>query len=295
MPVNCLYQDESKVAIMRIAVLLTTFNRREKTLSCLSSLYAQQLPVDVSIEVFLTDDGSKDGTADSVNEMFPAVHIFHGNGSLFWAGGMRNSWKQALQYSFDHFLLLNDDTILDEKAISILLQSNQSGTAVCVGTTLDKASGALSYGGRKVSSGLQLKSYQVHSNTDYLECDLGNANIMLVPKAVVDKVGILSDVFTHGIADYDYTLKVKKSGFRVLVAPGILGYCVDDHGNNWKSAKVGLKERIQYLKSPKGLAYSEYLHYIKSHFPLHYPSAFCKLWMKTFFPFLWDNFKKSNS
>lgn len=280
---------------MRIAVLLTTFNRKEKTISCLESLYAQQLPADVAFEVFLTDDGSKDGTADAVKKTFPEVHVFHGNGSLFWAGGMRNSWKQAIQHEFDYFLLLNDDTVLHENAINILLESNRKQKAVCVGTTLDKASGSLSYGGRKVSNGFQLKSYKVHSDTDYVECDLGNANIMLVPKAVVDKIGILSDVFTHGIADYDFTLKAKKNGFPVLVAPGILGYCVDDHGNNWKSAKVGLKERIQYLKSPKGLAYKEYLHYIKSHFPLHYPSAFCKLWMKTFFPFLWDSFKKSNS
>jgi GT2 family glycosyltransferase len=281
---------------MKIAVLLTTFNRKEKTIACLQSLTAQKLPDGVEIEVFLTDDNSKDGTADAVKDVFPGIHVYGGSGSLFWAGGMRYSWKQAMLYPFDYFLLLNDDTVLYEKAISILLDSNRTEIAVCVGTTLDKASGSLSYGGRKVSSGFfQLKSYKVHSDTSYVECDLGNANIMLVPRDVVNKVGILSDVFTHGIADYDYTLKVKKQGFPVLVAPGILGYCVDDHGNNWKSAKVGLKERIKYLKSPKGLAYKEYLHYIKSHFPLHYPSAFCKLWMKTFFPFLWDSFKKSNS
>ncbi|MBB1286132.1 glycosyltransferase family 2 protein [Flavisolibacter sp. BT320] len=280
---------------MRIAVLLTTFNRKEKTLTCLESLYAQQLPAGLTFEVFLTDDNSKDGTAEAVQESFPDVHIFHGNGSLFWAGGMRNSWRHALQHQFDYYLLLNDDTVLHENAIHVLLESNRKQTSVCVGTTLDKNSGTLSYGGRKVYSSLQLKSYKVHSDTEYVECDLGNANIMLVPNAVVDKIGILSDVFTHGIADYDFTLKAKKNGFQVLVAPGILGYCVDDHGNNWKSTKVSLKERIQYLKSPKGLAYKEYLHYIKSHFPLHYPSAFCKLWMKTFFPFLWDSFKKSNS
>lgn len=280
---------------MRIAVLLTTFNRKEKTISCLKSLYSQQLPAGVTFEVFLTDDNSKDRTAEAVKEAFPEVHVFHGSGSLFWAGGMRNSWRHALQRQFDYYLLLNDDTVLQENAIHILLESNRKQAAVCVGTTLDKASGSLSYGGRKVSSGLQLKSYKVHSDTEFVECDLGNANIMLVPKAVVDKVGILSEAFTHGIADYDFTLKAKKGGFPVLVAPGILGYCVDDHGNNWKTTKTSLKERIQYLKSPKGLAYKEYLYYIKSHYPLHYPSAFCKLWMKTFFPFLWDSFKKSNS
>ena len=76
------------------------------------------------------------------------------------------------------------------------------------------------------------------------------------------------------------------------MAPGFLGSCVDDHGNNWMPQKTSFKQRIQYLKNPKGLAYKEYLQFIRSHFPLSYPTAFCKLWLKTFFPFLWETFKK---
>jgi GT2 family glycosyltransferase len=115
---------------------------------------------------------------------------------------------------------------------------------------------------------------------------------MLVHNEVVRKVGILSEVYTHGLADYDYTLQVNKAGFNVYVAPGYLGTCLNDHGNNWKSHNTSLKQRIQYLKSPKGLAYNEYMTFIRKHFPLSYPFAFCNVWMKTFFPFIWDTFKK---
>lgn len=114
---------------------------------------------------------------------------------------------------------------------------------------------------------------------------------MLVSKQVVEKIGILASHFTHCLADYDYSLKARKAGFPVAIAPGFLGKCVNDHGRNWKSQSTTLKERISYLKSPKGLAYKEYLRFIKDHFPLSLPSAFCKLWIKTFFPFLWDTFK----
>jgi GT2 family glycosyltransferase len=118
---------------------------------------------------------------------------------------------------------------------------------------------------------------------------------MLVPREIVRKIGILSEDYTHSIADFDYTLKAKKAGFKAVVVPGILGYCTDDHGNNWKSANVSLRDRIKYLKSPKGLAYEEYLHFIKKHFPSHLPEAFIKLWLKTLFPALWDKFKRSES
>ncbi len=282
---------------MKIAVLLATYNRKQKTLTCLDSVKKQRLNSDIETTVFLTDDASTDGTADAVARFFPDVKLIKGTGSLFWAGGMRSSWGEALAYDPDFYLLLNDDTTLTEDAFSVLLKcvdtgNNKSKPAICIGSTVDQGTGKISYGGRKLNTRYAWDSYLVHSETEVLECDLGNANIMLVPRAIVQQLGILSDVYTHSLADYDYTLKAKEAGFRVLSAPGFLGTCVDDHGNNWKSNKVKLKERISYLKSPKGLAYKEYLKFISDHFPLSYPSAFCKLWMKTFFPFLWDTFKK---
>ena len=284
---------------MKIAVLLTSYNRKFKTLACLESLKNQQFADDVELAVYLTDDASADGTANAVKKTFANANIYHGNGSLFWAGGMRNSWKHALASDPDYYLLLNDDTVLVQTAVTALLKcsknarGNTGKAAICIGSTVDQNTGEISYGGRRLNSKISWSSGQlIHSETDSLSCDVANANIMLVPKEVVKQIGILSEVYTHRLADYDYTLNAKKAGYKVLVAPGFLGSCVDDHGNNWKSGNTTLKERIQYLMSPKGLAYKEYLKFIKDHFPLSYPSAFCKLWMKTFFPFVWDTFKK---
>lgn len=282
---------------MKIAVLLATFNRKEKTLSCLKRLYEQKLPEGTEIDVFLTDDASTDGTADAVKKEFPLVKVFFGSGSLFWAGGMRNSWYKAIETNPDYYLLLNDDTVLQLTALKNLLRyyslhPNQPAT-LCIGSTIDNATGQISYGGRKLYSSKKVQSHSVYSDTEFIECDLANANIMLVPKEVVKRIGILSDDFTHSIADFDYTLKAKKAGCKAVVVPGILGHCVDDHGNNWKSSNVSLKERIKYLKSPKGLAYKEYLHFIRKHFPSHLPEAFFKLWLKTLFPVVWDKFKRS--
>lgn len=284
---------------MTIAVLLTTFNRKQKTLACLQNLKQQQLPDDVKLEVFLTDDASKDGTAAAVNADFPETHVYNGNGSLFWAGGMRSTWREALKIDADFYLLLNDDTLLKNTAIAELLQcsnfvkSKTSKPAICVGSTADDETGKLSYGGRKLRDKNSWDGGDfVFSKTEYVDCDVANANILLVPAEVVKQIGILSDKFTHGLADYDYTLKAKKEGFGLVVAPGFLGTCIDDHGNNWKSANTTLKERIAYLKSPKGLAYKEYLGFIKEHFPKSYSSAFFKLWLKTLFPVIWDKFKK---
>ncbi len=111
-------------------------------------------------------------------------------------------------------------------------------------------------------------------------------------KLPVVTIGIFDERYTHGIADFDYSMSAVKKGIPVLLAPNIGGICIHDHGKPWKPNNVPLKERISYLKSPKGLAYKEYLYYIKKHFPLFLPYSFIMLWLKTLLPFIWTNFKK---
>ncbi|SER84517.1 glycosyltransferase family 2 protein [Pedobacter rhizosphaerae] len=280
---------------MEIAVLITVFNRKEKTLSCLKSLFNQKLDKKITFKVFLTDDNSSDGTAEAVKHTYPEVNIFKGNGNLFWAGGMRNSWTMALNSNPDYYFLLNDDTFLKENCISSLLKyysTNTTVPAITIGSTWDSFKNEISYGGHKLYHPKKVPCYNLFSETEFLACDMANANIMLVPKEIVQKIGILSSAYTHSIADFDYTLRAKKAGFKIMVAPGILGLCVDDHPDLQSLAKKSLKQRIAHLKSPKGLAYQEYMAFIGQHFPSHRPAAFVKIWTKTLFPTIWHKLKR---
>lgn len=276
-----------------IAVLITSYNRKQKTLDCLQRIYQQHLPKGYTLTVHITDDASTDGTPEAITQHYPQVKLYGGTGSLFWAGGMRYTWRKAMEAQPTYYLLLNDDTLLYTTAITTVLETaiSQAQPSIVIGSTVDAETGQQSYGGNRLLAGGRWKSTMVPATDHAIHCDFGNANILLVPATVVELIGILSESYTHGLADYDYTLNAKKAGFNILMAAGFLGTCKDDHGNNWKSNNVTLKQRIAYLKSPKGLAYHEYLLFIKHHFPLSYPAAFCKLWLKTLFPFLWDVFK----
>lgn len=283
---------------MKIAILITSFNRKEKTLACLKNIITQEILEGVELEVFLTDDGSSDGTAEEVKKQFPKVNVFLGTGSLYWAGGMRKAWKEAITSKPDYYLLLNDDTFLYPNALNTVLQASidyhaEKGIlAISVGTTTEPNSTEITYGGSKLYAQWRPQCYLIQPGTQYIECDIANSNIMLVPAAIVDKIGILSEDFTHGIADYDYTLRTRKAGFTVIVAPGILGTCADDHDKSWKPVSVKLSDRIKYMYSVKGLAYHEYLLFIKRHFPWDLPASIFKLWLKTLFPFVYDLLKK---
>jgi GT2 family glycosyltransferase len=283
-----------------IAVLLTCHNRKSKTLDCLSSLFRATIPTEYLIDVFLTDDGSTDGTGDAVEEQFPQVRVIRGDGTLFWAGGMRLAWETALQRKlYDAYLLINDDVELYPDFFLNLLKAENYSLAetgkkgIYSGATINEKTGSVTYGGSRVKDNkFLIRMQMLEPQEEPQQCEMTNANVLWVSKEVVNEIGIFDKRFTHGIADYDYSLQANKYKIPVLLAPNVCGICPDDHGKNWRDSHYSLKERISYLKSPKGLAYEEYMYYIRKHFPMFLPYSFAMLWTKTLFPFIWDRFKK---
>ncbi len=283
-----------------IAVLLTCFNRKEKSLACLKSFYEAYKPEDYKFDIYLVDDNSPDGTGNAVKENYPNVTVIQGTGNLFWAGGMRLAWNTALEKQiYDAFLLLNDDVVLYEDFLMNLIKAddysvmNNGRKGIYSGATIDNTEKKTTYGGEKITTSHFVVRRQLLSPKEIpQQCELTNANILWISKETVDAIGIFDERYTHGIADFDYSLRAIKKEIPVYLAPNVGGVCLFDHDKPWKSSDATLKERLTYLKSPKGLAYKEYLFYVRRHFPLYLPYSFVMLWLKTLFPFIWDRLKK---
>lgn len=289
----------------KIAVLLTCYNRKEKTINCLKSFYKslEFLNFNTEFDVFLVDDSSTDGTSNAIKELFPSVNVISGSGDLFWSGGMRLAWKTALNQNkkYDAFLLLNDDVILNEDFFAGLFLSHEfclkqySQSGIYVSSTKDWVSSTISYGGTLITHrGIKIKSNLVEPSDTPIVCTMANANILMVTKSVVEKIGILDDRYIHQFGDYDYTLVASKNRIPVLVCPGFGGYCHNDHGNTWLQPGSSLKKRINFLYSPLGLSYKEQVYYLKKNFKYQFPYYFTMLWLKTLFPFIWEKYKKYN-
>ena len=277
----------------KIAVLLTCHNRKEKTINALTTVYraAQVSKNEISLHVFLTDDGSTDGTKEAVMKEFPAVVILEGDGNLFWAKGMRVSWEAAIEEDFDMYLLLNDDVEIYDIAFDQLFDAHHhcmntyNKVGIYIGATEDKHQKLLTYSGSIVLSKFLYTQKRLPPNGDYQLCDLANANIMLVPKEVVDQIGIISGNYSHGVADYDYTLRATTKNIPVVVAPKYCGHCEYDHKDPYTGfVEMSLQERKAYLNSPRGLAQKSYNRYMRKFFPWRYPLVAFFGWFKLYFP-----------
>jgi GT2 family glycosyltransferase len=73
---------------IKIAVLMTCYNRRDTTLACLRALMNQVEIQEVKLQVYLVDAGSNDGTAEAIEDQYPDIRLIRRDNTLFWCGGM---------------------------------------------------------------------------------------------------------------------------------------------------------------------------------------------------------------
>jgi len=237
--------------IKRAAILMTVHNRKDKTLKCLTNLYLalQRVHSETHIDVYLTDDGSTDGTREEVKAQFPQVRSIEGNGKLYWCRGMIVAWKRALaENDYDGFFWLNNDSYLYPDAFALMFEaiSSSYGLTIFSGAFISETTGQASFGGR-------INDRTLTPNGQWQKIDQLNGNFVFVPKTVVEKIGILDDVFHHGIGDYDYGFRAKKAGIELLLTPRYIGICErDSHYHKYRDPRFSLVERFRFLYSPLG-------------------------------------------
>lgn len=233
----------------KIAVLLTCFNRKEKTHKCLSSLYQNELR-DVQMDVYLVDDGCTDGTDEMVISEFPAVRLLKGDGNLFWNGGMHMAFEAALKEKYDFYMWVNDDVEFIVPPVERLLNSyeelsREKKETIVVGVMVDHTLEKQTYGGIKIiPSFIPLKMGQVKMGQEYIQCDTFHGNCVLIPKCVSDKVGTMDPFYMHAFGDADYGLSATRMGCRVMMCNYPIGICErHDEENKWLDPKLSFKER----------------------------------------------------
>lgn len=262
---------------MRIAALLTCFNRKEKTKRCLSSLFSI-LP---NCDVYLVDDGSTDKTVDMVHSLFPKVNVINGNGNLFWSRGMYTAWKEAVKGKYDYYLWLNDDIELYPFFFEELLECNRQKGGDCIITGLieDFEKTTILYGGSDEKKTL------IHANGLPQKVTHMNGNVVLVPKSVVDKIGIMDPKLHHDLGDVDYGLTAIENGINVYTTrkPVAAGYSNDFcRVRKWG---VSLKQRLRKLNSPLGSPPSINFYFRKKHYGLFNACAYlCYLYLLNLLP-----------
>ena len=242
---------------------MTCHNRRDITIASLEAL-ASQPRADTQLLLYLTDDGSTDGTADAVNEIWPGARIIQGTGDLYWASGMSLAERSAVRDQPDFLLWLNDDTLLDDGAlVSLLSTSSTHPDAIVVGAATDPDTGECTYGGR-IRVDRHPQRFRPLRIADHAQwADTFNGNVVLIPWSVRERVGPIDGLFPHAYADDDYGLRATALGVPIVQASGSVALC--PRNPPARPIHGGPVARWRQLQQPDALPWRAQARYLKRH------------------------------
>lgn len=294
---------------INIAVIITCFNRKAKTIECLKHLLKAynsynytHIESPIKLTIYLTDDGCTDGTADAVRNICKGynLHIIQGNGQCFWAGGMRLAWNEALKQknNWDFYLLLNDDTMVFDDIFEQLFYTHHfsidtynkpglySGIICDINNPVK-----ITYGGEIVKGNFHADEHRMQPQNTPTLVDRTNANILLVSKYIVNDIGIFYEGFIHGSADYDYSMQARKHNYPVLITHKVCGACENDHLSRkdeiHKLRAMSLSQRMRFFKNPVN-SDQDYLLYIRRNMPHKFIISWILRKIRIFIPKLYE-------
>lgn len=277
---------------MKIAVLLTVHNRKEKTLQCLQQLYAQEISEDVSLKVYLTNDACTDGTPEALEALYPDVYQILGDGNLYWNRGMWTAWQVASQYDYDYYLWLNDDTFLYPQAVAQALcaSKEKENRAIIVGATHSQQNQEVTYGLCDPAT----KQRLVPNGKLQLGENL-NGNFVLIPREVYQRLGNLDYTYVHAGGDTDYGLRAQAVGIGLYLDKKYVGVC-EAHDSLPKcfDPKVALSQRWKHLHQPTGMPLGILFYMTRKHYGYFRAlSVMCTTCLHCLCPKLWMKLKNS--
>jgi GT2 family glycosyltransferase len=264
--------------MIKIAILITSYNRVEITLNCLDSLYRSNTK-NIYFDVYLVDGGSNDSTASQVIRKFPKTRVSVIDG-LFWNEGMLAAWKNALrsEIDYDAFLWLNDDVHLFEDSLQqmYLCMEKADRRAIVVGYTTSPTLDEITYSALKRKGRSAINFEHTISNKERIVSM--NGNCVLVPDSTVKKIGLLSSKFRHSFGDIDYGLRATKQGIEIISTEDPVALLERNRMIYSQNKKIAILDLISIMKDPKGIPLKEWLYFTRKHAGLLWPANLKLFW-----------------
>lgn len=210
-----------------VAVVVVTYNRKDLLAQCLDALLAQTRRPDT---IYVIDNASTDGTPVMMAECYPGARFERLPENTGGAGGFRHGMRRAHQDGHDRIWIMDDDVRPHRRCLEeLLFAAKEYPRGILLGVREDpegklcEASCILYDLARPwVLPGQHQEAVSAHyADTRSLPAQMELANMSfegpLIPRAVLDEVG-LPDLrfFLYG-DDTDFAIRCRNHGFRVIL------------------------------------------------------------------------------
>lgn len=202
-----------------IYILLPVHNRKEITRRFVMLLKEQTCQ---DFHLILIDDGSTDGTAESVLKLLPTARVLQGDGNLWWAGGLQRGLDYLASLNLRHnplVLFINDDVSFASDYLECA-KTEMAGrqSVLLLSQFMDSEGQAIETG---VHADLDALSFDVAMSPDQINC-LSTRGLFVYWEDVRTIGGFRPKLLPHYLSDYEFTMRAHDNGLKCETSAQIL-------------------------------------------------------------------------
>ena len=206
-----------------VYVVMLAWNHCDDTLACVASLlHSTYQP----LRVMVCDNGSIDGTPEVVAAAFPQIEVLELGRNLGFAAGANVGLRQALRAGAEYVLLINNDTLVAASMVERLVAAVAPDTGIVAPLIYYAAAPDTIWSAGALRSRWTLE--QIHdlrgqrdpgARPPTLARDFVPGCAMLIPRAVLEAVGLFDERFFMYYEDSDLCLRIRRAGYRISLVP----------------------------------------------------------------------------
>ena len=212
----------------RVAIVTLNYNQNNYTVDCIKSLLNSDYQ---NFGIFLIDNGSTEENFEILLNNLPndsRIIISRLENNQGYVGGINHGLEKANETNCDYFLIMNNDTLIDENAVKELVFTSEKyrGKAIVSGKVYNyDEKDTLQYIGQYFDPEDMLNQKSYVKNTR--ETDVGQYDreiemgmlddiFWMLSKEIYNSVGKYSDYFFLYGEQNDYGFKVLKQGYKFI-------------------------------------------------------------------------------
>jgi GT2 family glycosyltransferase len=244
-----------------VSVIIVNWNTRDLLRNCIRSILAQ---TNVAHDIIVVDNASRDESADMVRTEFPDVTLIANSENNGFAAANNQGLRVARGRTV---LLLNPDTLILDGAIDKMLGWLDRHPGVgCVGCQVLEGPGVIQrtcfadpnlvdfviveFGLLRLAPWIPFFGRSWYTDWDRRSeraVDVVSGMFMLVPRTVMDAVGLLDDAFFVYGEESDWCRRIRKAGYTCVFSPEAQIIHLD--GGSKSTSQIRSRMYVQMHKS----------------------------------------------
>lgn len=206
-----------------VSIITINYNQLHHTLDLLASLQKVTYP---NVEVIVVDNCSSQNPTTEINRLYPQVKVIASPANLGFAGGNNLGVKSS---SGKYLFFLNNDTEVDPGFIEplvALFESNPTAGAASSKILYHNSDNTIQYAGSTCINPFTGRNKQVGwkekdngQHNTLRETALAHGCAMMVPRRIIDSVGMMPELFFLYYEEIDWCESIKRAGYKIYFVP----------------------------------------------------------------------------